>query len=121
MTKWKTVPTPIETQHLEVSPSDFESTTKFRLQYQSAVGSLMYAMLGTWTDLVYTVSVISRYASRPNNLHWQAVKKFFRYIKGILDLELTFKKPFEFFVGYTNADWARNLDTWRSISDFLFN
>ena len=93
MTDCKAAPTLMETQHLEDSPPDYQPTEDFRLQYQSAVGSLMYAMLGTRPDLAYAVSIVSRYASRPNNSHWQAVKRIFRYIKGTLDLELTFKSP----------------------------
>lgn len=91
VTDCKAAPTPMETQHLEDSPPDYQPTEDFRLQYQSAVGFLMYAMLGTRPDLAYAVSIVSRYASRPNNSHWQAVKRIFRYIKGTLDLELTFK------------------------------
>ena len=121
MTDCKAAPTPIETQHIEVSPPNYEPTTEFRLQYQSAVGSLMYAILGTRPDLAYAVSVVSRYASRPNNSHWQAVKRIFRYIKGTLDLELIFKGPLESLAGYTDADWAEDLDTRRSTSGFLFN
>ena len=121
MTDCKAAPTPMETQHLELSPPDYEPTTEFCLQYQSAVGSLMYAMLGTWPDLAYAVSVVSRYASRPNNSHWQAVKGIFRHIKGTLDLELTFKGPLESPTGYTDAEWAGDLDTRRSTSGFLFN
>ena len=69
MTERKAAPTPMKTQHLEVSPPDFKPITKSWLQYQSAVGSLMYAMLETQPDLANTVIVVSRYTSRPNNSH----------------------------------------------------
>ena len=78
-------------------------------------------MLETWPDLAYAVFVVSQYASQPNNSNWQAVKKIFQYIKGTLDLELTFKRPIEFLAGYTDADWAGDHDTWRSTFGFLFN
>lgn len=121
MTDCKAAPNPMETQHLEDSPPDYQPTAGFRLQYQSAVGSLMYAMLGTRPDLAYAVSVVSRYASRPNNSHWQAVKRILRYIKGTLALELTFKGSLRALEGYTDADWAGDRDTRRSTSGFLFN
>ncbi len=57
MTDCKPAPTPIETQHLEDSPPDYQPTADFRLQYQSAVDSLMYAMLKTRPDLAYAVSI----------------------------------------------------------------
>lgn len=121
MTDCKAAPTPMETQHLEESPPDYQPTAEFCLQYQSAVDSLMYVMLGTCPDLACAVSVVRRYASRPNNSHWQAVKRIFRYIKGTLDLELTFKGPLRALEGYTDADWAGDRNTRRSTSGFLFN
>ena len=69
MTDCKAAPTPMETQHLEESPPDYQPTAEFCLQYQSAVDSLMYVMLGTCPDLACAVSVVRRYASRPNNSH----------------------------------------------------
>ena len=81
----------------------------------------MYAMLRTRLDLAYAVSVVSQYASRPNNSHWQVVKQIFRYIKGTLGLELTFKGSLRALEGYTDTDWAGDRDTRRSTSGFLFN
>lgn len=81
----------------------------------------MYAMLGTCLDLAYAISIVSQYVSRPNNSHWQAVKQIFRYIKGTLNLELTFKEPLRALEGYTDANWAGDCDTRRSTSGFLFN
>lgn len=100
----KAAPTPMETQHLEDSPPDYQPTAEFCLQYQSAIGSVMYAILETRPDLAYAVFVLSRYASRPNNSYWQAIKRIFRYIKGTLDMELTFKGPLRAFEGFTDAD-----------------
>ena len=117
----KAAPTPMETQHLEDSSRDYQPTAEFRLQYQSALGSLMYALLGTCPDLAYAVSVVSRYASQPNNSYRQAVKRIFRYIKGTQDLELTFKGPLRALEGYTDADWAGDRNTRRSTFGFLFN
>lgn len=121
MTDCKPAPTLMEIQHLEDFLFDYQPTADFCLQYQSMVGSLMYAMLRPSLDLAYAVSIVSRYASRPNNSHGQAVKQIFRYIKGTLDLELTFKKPLRALEGYTDANWAGNCDTRRSTSGFLFN
>ncbi len=69
MTDCKAAPTPMETQHLEEFSTDYQSTTEFCLEYQTAVSSLIYVMLGTCSDLAYAVPVVSRYVSRPNNSH----------------------------------------------------
>ena len=42
--------------------------------YSNAVGSLMYAMIGTRPDIAYGVSLVSRFMSKPSKEHWQAVK-----------------------------------------------
>ncbi len=106
----KPVATPMDSA-LVAAATDYQCTSEFRLQYQSAVGSLMYAMLGTRPDLAFAVSVISRYASNPNFLHWQAVKRIFRYLKGSLKLQLTFRGPLQVLSGFSDADWAGDHDT----------
>ena len=45
-----------------------------RVSYASAVGSLMYAMVCTRSDLSQAVSMISKYMHDPGKSHWEAVK-----------------------------------------------
>lgn len=45
--------------YLTSSAQDYKASNAFCLQYQSAVGSLIYAMLGTRPDLAFAVSVVS--------------------------------------------------------------
>jgi len=42
--------------------------------YQSVVGSLMYAMLGTHQDIAYAVGLISQFNHALQWKHWIAVK-----------------------------------------------
>ena len=74
---------------LTATQQDYQAIESFRSQYQSAVGSLIYAMLGTRPDLAFSVSVVSRYTSNPNRSHWEAVKRIFCYICGIFLLQIT--------------------------------
>lgn len=92
-----------------------------RTKYQSAVGSLMYAMLGTRPDIAYAVSVVSRYASNPNNSHFGAVNKIFRYLRGTAPLGLTFRGDLKQLKGYTDADWGGDTGTRRSTSGYVYN
>ena len=116
----KPVATPMDSS-LVAAATDHQCANEFRLQYQSAVGSLMYAMLGTRPDIAFAVSVVSRHASNPDSLHWQAVKRILRYLKGSLKLQLTFRGPLQVLSGYSDADWAGDHDTRRSTSGFVFN
>ena len=56
------------------APEGYEAKADSKQKYQSAVGSLMYAMLGTRPDIAYAVSVVSRYASNPSEEHWRCVR-----------------------------------------------
>jgi hypothetical protein len=93
--------------------------------YMSAVGALMYLAIGTRPDIMYTVSKLAQYNANPGPLHWQAVKHVFRYLKGTMDLKLTYRSDgldtmlSHLFKGYSDADHAGCLDTRRSTSGFL--
>lgn len=60
------------------------------VSYQSAMGSIMYSMVGTSPDLAYSVGLRSRFMSRQLKEHWQAVKWLLRYIKGSVEKKLGF-------------------------------
>ena len=91
MWKPKGTPTPMGTEKFQAAEEDFQATETSRTSYQSAVGSLMYAMLGTRPDIAYAVSVVSRYGSNPNEAHWKAIKRIFRYLRHTVDYHLVFR------------------------------
>ncbi len=64
----KPVVVPMDT-HLSVADTGYQATNTFRSRYQSAVGSLMYAILGTRLEIAYSVFVVSHYASNPDAGH----------------------------------------------------
>ena len=49
--------------------------------YQSMVGSLLYASIGTRPDIAHAVRVVSKFNSCPTEAHLTAVKRIFRYLK----------------------------------------
>ena len=53
-----------------------------KVLYASAIDSLMYAMVCIRPDITYVVGVVSRFMSRPEKQHWEAVKWILRYLKG---------------------------------------
>nr|GEX49786.1 retrovirus-related Pol polyprotein from transposon TNT 1-94 [Tanacetum cinerariifolium] len=54
------------------------------------LGSLMFAMICTRSDIAHAVGVVSRYMAKPGRQHWEAVKRIRRYIKGTSDVALCF-------------------------------
>ena len=55
--------------------------------YKSFVGSLRY-LTCTKLDILYKVGLINSYMENPKSSCLQAIKKIFRYIKGIIDSSL---------------------------------
>ena len=64
------------------SMAESEATAPERRIYQSAVGLLMYAMLGSHPDIAYALSKVSQYSTNPDSCHWTAVKAFFDTLLG---------------------------------------
>ena len=104
----KPIDTPIEKGHtlsLEDCPkSEKEKKEMARVPYASAVGSLMYATLCTQPDICFAVGMVSRYQSNPRLVHWQAVKRIFRYLCGTSDLILCYQGGDLRLRGYFDAD-----------------
>ena len=61
-----------------------------KVPYASIVGSLMYAMACTSTDIAHAVEVVSRYMKNLGKEHWMAVKWILRYLRGTTNQALRF-------------------------------
>jgi len=77
------------------------------------VGSLLYLATCTRPDISFAVGKLSRHVSAPTQAHWAAAKAVMRYLKGTRDWSITSgaKRPL---VGYSDADYAGDVDTRRS-------
>jgi len=103
---------------LEKCGTGFEATPYERRRYQSAVGSLMYAMLGSRPDIAYAVSKVSQYNINPDSTHWTAVKRIFQYLAGMPNRGLCYGIQGQG-SGYTDADWGSGDDR-KSIGGHAF-
>jgi hypothetical protein len=81
----------------------------------------MYVMMGTRPDIAFTVSIVSRFTSNPDNTHWLAIQQIFRYLRWTIDHKLIYSGNLSPLVGYTDSDWARDTNTRRSTSGYIFN
>ncbi|XP_071704420.1 uncharacterized mitochondrial protein AtMg00810-like [Rutidosis leptorrhynchoides] len=82
--------------------------------YHSLVGALQYLTI-TWSDLSYAVNQVSQFLHALMQDHFQAVRRILRYVKGTLSLALSFLHvPEPSILGYSDADWARCIETRRS-------
>ena len=103
------------------SPTGYTADSKSLKAYQSGVGSLMYVMLGTRPDIAFAVSVVSRYAANPGPAHHALLKQIFRYLRGTSHWQLVFRGALKPAVGYTDSDYAGDIETRRSTSGYVFN
>ena len=90
--------------------------------YQNAVGSLVYAMIGTRADIAFAVGVVSQYMANPGPRHWVAVKRILRYLKGTMDDVLRYGGSYSNLqvVGYCDADYAGDIDSRKSTTGYVF-
>ena len=94
-----------------------------RHHYQSILGSLMYAMLGTRPDIAFAVSRLCQFQSNPTSQHLHAAQHILRYLRGTSHYRLCLGPDSERgdnVVGYTDADFAGDVDTSRSTSGWCF-
>src|SRR6202021_608448 len=93
------------------------------LEFQSAIGSLMYAMTQTRPDLAYAVSKLSRYSHNLGKNHWKAIRHVFKYLSGTRTLRIKYKntgnKRLDFH-SYSNLDYGSCIDTQQSTSRYVF-
>ncbi|GJS69694.1 retrovirus-related pol polyprotein from transposon TNT 1-94 [Tanacetum coccineum] len=93
-----------------VRDCDVEMMSK--VPHAKAVGSLMYLMVCTRPDIVYVVSVVSRYLANPGKNHWEAVKWILKYLRGTANVGLVYGKNHGNHVdviGFVDSDYAKDL------------
>jgi hypothetical protein len=102
------------------SPTKLEDIAKMKnVPYREAVGSLMYAAMGTRPDIAFATSTVAQYCENPGWKHWEAVKRIFRYLSGTRKMELTYGGEERGLTGYVDADGASQ-DHRRAISGYVF-
>ena len=90
-------------------------------QYQSAIGSLMYLAVSTRPDIAYAVGNLAKFTSKPSTKHWTALKRVLRYLKGTIKHGILYsQKNSGECVGYSDADWAGDINDRKSTSGYIF-
>ena len=119
MLNCKSAPTPIVTG-LKLSKNDEGHNVDPKL-YKRLVGSLMY-LTATRPDIMYSVSLISRFMESPKDTHWNAGKRILRYVNGTRNFGILYSCSNEFkLIGYTDSDFAGSIDDRRSTSGYAFH
>lgn len=89
-------------------------------EYRSAVGALIYAATGTRPDIANAVGNVSKFMEKPQKAHWDAVKRILRYLNGTRDVGLFYTKGNQELVGYSDSNYAGDLETRKSTTGYVF-
>ena len=82
-----------------------------KVHYASVVGSIIYALVCTRPNIAQYISVLSRYMANLGKRHWEVVKWILRYLKGAIDVGLTFQKSEgTSILGYGDSNYAGYFD-----------
>ena len=94
-----------------------------QVPFQEAIGCLSFIAQGTRPDIAYSVNDVSRFNHCYTAMHWKAVKRIMRYLKGTISLSLVYSqgtKSTQKLMGYTDADWGSDSDTRKSVTGYVF-
>jgi hypothetical protein len=128
------VSTPMDPSiQLEAALPNYIASRDHLLEYQQAIGSIMYAMLGTRPDLPFTVSTLSKFCSNPTPKHSAAAQRTLRYLQKTINVGITYggqenpavdealgKSNLTGITGFSDSDWAGDKDSRKSTSGYVF-
>ena len=109
---------------MRAAPPEHCATDEDKRLYQSMIGALMFAALGTRPDIAYAVTRLSQYTSNPLPEHIHAVKRVLRYLRGSEDLGIVFRgskvpNAQVQLTAFCDSDWAANVDDRRSVTGYV--
>jgi hypothetical protein len=87
-------------------------------RYNSIVGALQYLMM-IHPDISFSINKVCQFLHSPTTLHWSAVKRILRYIRGTIHLGLKIVKDKSTLVSaFSDVDWAGCVDDRKSTGGF---
>ncbi|KAI3780881.1 hypothetical protein L2E82_10874 [Cichorium intybus] len=112
----RTVDTPLET-NARYSPTDGVPLSDPSL-YRTIVGSLVYLTV-TRPDISHAVHVVSQFVTAPTTVHWGAVLRILRYLRGTQFQTLVFPSTSSLkLCAYSDADWDSDPHDRKSTTGF---
>lgn len=91
--------------------------------YREAVGSLMFLATVSRPDIAFAINTASKFVNQPSEKHWHAVKRIFAFLVGTKDVGIMYRSDGSEpqLIGYSDADYASDLETRRSTTGYLFS
>lgn len=114
----KPVSTPFD-PNLKLYPNNGRAVNQ--LEYSRVIGCLMYAMSSTRPDIAFAVGKLSRYTSNPGQLHWNAISRILKYLKGTINCGIWYSGYPTVLEGYTDASWIAYHEDHKSTTGWIFS
>ena len=89
-------------------------------KYQQQIRSLMYLMTCTKSDLCYSVKLFAWFMTNPFENHFKTLNHIWKYFAYIKNFDLHYSFEDLNFIDYCDADWKKDFNTKKSITDYIF-
>ena len=114
--------TPIDPNTKLVPKADKDVSSNVT-QYQSIIGSLMYASIGTRPDLAFTLTYLSQFLQLPSVEHLTAAKQVLKYLRRTGDWDILYPYSLDqtlVLEGYVDSLWGACLTSCRLFMWYVF-
>jgi hypothetical protein len=109
---------PMDTSYLK--EDDNSDLMEDNSRYRKAIGSLLYIATVTRPDIALAVNLLSRKNENPTTKDWEAAIKVIRYLNTTKHLNLVISNKDPILTSYSDADWANDKTTRKSVGGNLF-
>ena len=111
-------------ENWEYQESDIALNEEEKRNYQSAIGSLIYLMLGTRPDLAFSINKLAQYSANPSQRHWKGIKRILRFVKATINATLVLGRKHtsgdNLVEGYFDAAYMDNTNDRHSTMGYMF-
>lgn len=109
----KPVATPMQ-GNLDLSPAE---QCSMDFPYRQLIGSLLFLARSTRPDIAYAVAKLARYSTCHDEMHWIALKRILRYLKGTMPYGLLYTPHGTIeIVAFSDCDFAGDKEDRKSTS-----
>ena len=120
MVDCKPVSTPMELDFKKLSDSAVRPILRNATKCRQLVGALMF-LVNSPPDICFAVNTLSKHMVEPHHIHWIGAKNLLRYLFGTITYGLRYTVGDVRLLGYTDVDWAGNVEDRKSTSGCCFS
>eukprot|EP00253_Pinus_taeda_P012051 PITA_12051 len=120
MVDCKPVTTSMELNFKKLSGSAAGSVLRNATEYRQLVGALMF-LVSSLPDICFAVNTLSQHMVEPHHSHWIGAKNLLRYLCGTITHGLRYTAGNVRLLGYTDIDWAGNVEDRKSTFGCCFS